>query len=344
MSSPDLEGITSATISLEDIQRSRVVQQRSNDVFRTPLIPLPNERLGVPATVSLYGKMENMQNCRSFKVRGVVHSFANGPKELQDGKLVPVTFSCGNYALAFSHILSRKGIHGKVIMPDHALARRVEEIRSFGMDTILVPLKAAKATLESLSKQEGMISLDSFDSKHCITANGSIGLEILEDCSDVDVVVVCCGGGGLLAGVSAAIKQAQDKVPSADGSGQKTRVVGVEPEGAALMHHSLKEGRPVSNSDVESVADGLSPPFIGKIGFQHVQKYVDEVVLVSDAEIIEATRALYNVGILVEPSGAAALAAVRAGKIAGLAGKKVAITLTGSNITPREICDQLSKI
>ena len=337
MSSPDLD--RSTTISLGDIQRGRIVQQNSGDVYRTPLILLPNASLGVPPTVMLYGKMENMQNFRSFKVRGVVTSVANAPKELQDGKLVPFTFSCGNYALAFSHVLSRRGIHGIVIMPDNALARRVEEVRSFGMETILVPLKAAKATVASLSKQEGMICLDSFNSKHSIAGNGSVGLEILEDCSDVDVVVVCCGGGGLLAGVSAAIKQTQEK---ASANGHSTRVVGVEPEGAPIMYLSLREGKPVSNGNVKSVAEGLSPPYVGEIGFRHVQRYVDEVVLVSDAEIIEAARALHNVGILVEPSGAAALAAVKAGKIGGIAGKKVAITLTGSNITPKEVYDQLT--
>ena len=342
MSRLDLNGTTNATISLEDILRSRAVQERSGDVFRTPLIPLPIERLGI-TNLTLYGKMENMQNCRSFKVRGVVASIVNNLKELQDGKLVAITFSCGNNALAFSKILSRRGVRGKVIMPDHALARRVEEVRSNGMDVIMTPLKAAKATFESLSSQEGMIRLDSFENQHSIAANGSIGLEILEDCSDVDVVVVCCGGGGLLGGMAAAIKQMQENASSTEGSCHKTRVVGVEPEGAALMHRSLQEGKPMSDGDVSSVAEGLSPPFIGNIVFQLVQRYVDEVVLVSDAEIIEATRALFNIGILVEPSGAAALAAVRAGKIDGLAGKKVAITLTGGNITPREFCDQLSE-
>ena len=94
----------------------------------------------------------------------------------------------------------------------------------------------------------------------------------------------------------------------------------------------------MSCGNVKSV-QGLSPPFVGEIGFHDVQRYVDEVVLVSDAEIIGAMRALYSVGILVEPSGAAALAAVKAGKISSIAGKKVAITLTGSKISPYEICD-----
>ena len=326
-------------VTLEDIQIGRVVQQSSGYVYRTPLIELANKSLGISSTVKLYGKMENMQNFRSFKVRGVVNSVANAPKELHNGKLVPFTFSCGNYAIAFAHVLSHKGIRGKVIMPNNALARRVEEVRSLGMDTILVPLMAAKATIASLSKQQGMIRLDSFNSKHCIAGNGSIGLEILEDCSDVDVVVVCCGGGGLLAGVSAAIKQTQEKVSV---TAHRTRVIGVEPEGAPVMYLSLQEGRPVSYMNAKSVAEGLSPPFVGEIGFHHAQKYVDEVVLVSDTEIIEAMQALYSVGILVEPSGAAALAAVKAGKIASIAGKKVAITLTGSNITPNEVCDHVT--
>ena len=326
-----------ATVSLADIERGRKVLQSSAHVFRTPLVSLPSERLGVPPEVILYGKMENMQNTGSFKVRGLVNMLESSPKELLDGKLVPITMSGGNFARAFSQILSQMGLHGKVVMPETVPQSRVERVKSYGMEVELHHVNKLQSTIDGYLSQGGMIYLHPFENLDLIAGHGSAGLEILEDCPDVDVVVVCCGGGGLLAGVSAAIKQAQEAAAPPGGGGQSTRVVGVEPEGAPTMYLSLQEGLAVSKGDVRSVAAGLCPPYAGENTFQHVKKYVEDVVLVSDAEIIEATRALYSVGLLVEPSGAAALAAVRAGKIGDLTGKKVVVTLSGSNITPSEL-------
>lgn len=333
-----------ATVTLQNIEKGRIVLEKSGEVFRTPLVRLPSELLGVPPGVTLYGKMENMQNTGSFKVRGLVNLLQNAPKELHDGKLKAITMSGGNFARAFSQILSQKGIRGKVVMPETVPKSRVERVKSYGMEVELCDVSRLKSTIEAHLAQGGMIYLHPFEDLDLIAGHGSIGLEILEDCPDVDVVVVCCGGGGLLAGVSTAVKQKQEAMASLPGStGHKTLVVGVEPEGAPTMYLSLQKGHAVSKGDVRSVAAGLCPPFAGENTFQHVKKYVDDVVLVSDAEIIEATRALYDVGVLVEPSGAAALAAVRAGKIADLGGKKVVVTLSGSNITPSEISNLLTK-
>lgn len=329
-----------ATVTLADIQKGRAVQQNSGHVFRTPLIRLPSERLGVPPEVTLYGKLESMQNTGSFKVRGLVNMLQNAPKELHDGKLTPITMSGGNFARAFSQILSQMGVHGKVVMPETVPKSRVERVKSYGMAVELCHVSMLEATIDAYLSQGGMIYLHPFENLDLIAGHGSAGLEILEDCPDVDVVVVCCGGGGLLAGVSTAIKQTQEASPT--GSGHSTQLFGVEPEGAPTMYLSLQEGRAVRKGDVRSVAAGLCPPFAGENTFRHIKKYVEDVVLVSDAEIIEATRALYNVGLLVEPSGAASLAAVRTGKIGDLAGKKVVITLSGSNITPGELSDLLT--
>ena len=332
-----------ATVSLADIERARKVLQSSPHVFRTPLVCLPSDRLGVPTEVTLFGKMENMQNTGSFKVRGLVNMVENSLKELLDGTLVPITMSGGNFARAFSQILSQMGLHGKIIMPETVPLSRVEKVKSYGMEVELHHVSKLQDTIDGYLSQGGMIYLHPFENSDLIAGHGSVGLEILEDCPDVDVVVVCCGGGGLLAGVSTAIKQAQEVTATpGGGSGRRTRVVGIEPEGAPTMHLSLREGLAVRKGDVRSVAAGLCPPYAGETTFQHVKKYVEDVVLVSDAEIVEATRALYSVGLLVEPSGAAALAAVRAGKIGDLAGKKVVLTLSGSNITPSEIHNLLT--
>lgn len=122
---------------------------------------------------------------------------------------------------------------------------------------------------------------------------GGLGLEILEDCPEADVLVVCCGGGGLLAGTAAAVKAAKPSI----------RVIGVEPEGAPGMYLSRRQGTPASGFPIDTIAAGLAPPFAGAITFRHVQEHVDDLVLVTDSEIRAAMRTLYeDMGQVVEPS------------------------------------------
>jgi len=162
-----------------------------------------------------------------------------------------------------------------------------------------------------------------------IAGNATMGVEILEDLSEIDIVLVCCGGGGLFSGVAAAIKLS--------GRGENIRVVGVEPEGACTMHLSLKEGRPLSKGDVKSIAAGLAPPYAGTNTYNIISKLADGVVLVSDDEIRKGVKVLYENGLVVEPSGAAAFAALKFGKISGVKGKRVVVTISGSNVSPQEM-------
>ena len=157
---------------------------------------------------------------------------------------------------------------------------------------------------------------------------------VLRSQPDIDVVVVCCGGGGLLAGIAAAIKL----------SGSSARVIGVEPTGAASMHMSCESGKAEWCPDgghTDTIAHGLAPPFAGRATFNHVKSFVDEVVLVTDEEMRVATRALFEAGVVAEVSGAAAVAAVLAGKCGDLAGKKVACTVSGRNIDIDEFGEAL---
>ena len=320
-----------ATVTLRDIQEAKGVLNQSEHVFRTPTISLPNKRLGIPEDVELFAKMENMQNTGSFKVRGFVNMLAKAPKELHNGELVPITMSAGNFAGAFSQVLSGLGIKGKILMPETAPRNRKTRVESLGMDVELHHVSKLQDAIDSHLSRGGMIYLHPYDDLDLIAGHGSAGLEILEDVPGIDVVVVCCGGGGLLAGVAAAIKQSK--------GGESIRVIGVEPEGAPTMLLSIQEGHPVRKDDVRSVAAGLCPPYAGEKTYRHVLQFVDEVVTVSDDQILDAARALYSVGILVEPSGAAALAAVKSSKIGNLENKKVVVTLSGSNITPAEVAE-----
>jgi len=157
-------------------------------------------------------------------------------------------------------------------------------------------------------------------------------VEILEECPDIDILLVCCGGGGLLSGCAAAVKL----------SGSKARVIGVEPEGAPCMYHSLKNDKPMQlqnvNRDVKStIAHGLAAPYTGPISFEHAKEFVDDIVLVSDDQLIAATRVLYDNGLLAEPSGCAGVAAIMSQKVAGAEGAKVACIVSGSNVKPSEL-------
>lgn len=153
------------------------------------------------------------------------------------------------------------------------------------------------------------------------------GFEILEDCIHADVIVVPCGGGGLLAGIATAVKL----------SGSSCRIYGVEPEAAPTMFESFRIGCPVGMDITHTVATGLCPPRAGTNTFRHCQQFVEGIFLVSDSQIIDTMWKLYNAGLLVEPSGAAALAALLYGKIPDVAGKTVVVVISGSNVTPEEL-------
>ncbi|CAH1783835.1 unnamed protein product [Owenia fusiformis] len=157
----------------------------------------------------------------------------------------------------------------------------------------------------------------------------SAGFEIIEDCPNPDVVLVCCGGGGLVAGIAAAIKLSGCR---------NTRVYGVEPEGAPTMFESYKAGHPVSWK-VKTIAAGLAPPYAGPNTYRNCKQYVDDIILVSDSEIKTAVKTLYDKGIVAEPSGSAAFAALCHDKVPDVKGKKVVCVITGSNVSPEELVE-----
>ena len=314
------------------IEAAAEVVWSSKCVVRTPLIKVDSGKFGVSPDVQLYLKLEGMQNTGSFKLRGIVNTMANlsrTDKETSSGGLV--TMSAGNYGRSFAYMCSELGVRAKVVMPLTAPQNRVDIIRSYGVDVEKLPSSEMMARVDRCVAEEGMEFMHPFDDPRLIAGHGSLGLEILEDLPDVDVVVVCCGGGGLLAGIAAALKL----------SGNEAKIFGVEPEGACTMYLSLKEGGAVSKPDAKSIAGGLAPPFAGKLTYSIVKQHVEKVVLVTDSEIIDAVRTLYQNGIVAEPSGAAALAALRCNKIGDVAGKKVVLTISGSNVSPVELSELL---
>jgi threonine dehydratase len=236
-----------------------------------------------------------------------------------------VTYSSGNHGQAVALVAQRFGIPAVVVMPETAPPIKVEGVRRYGAEVIFAGTTTLhrKARAEEELERRGLTMVPPFDDPRVIAGQGTVGLEILEQCPSVTTVFVPAGGGGLVSGVSAAIKGMRGGV----------RIVGVEPEGAAKMSRSREAGHPVTLDHVASIADGLLAVRPGDLTFEHVQTLVDDVMTVSDAQITAAVRWLFREASLVaEPSGAAAVAgALASGSTDG--GVSVAI-VSGGNVDP----------
>ncbi|XP_030630670.1 uncharacterized protein LOC115812291 [Chanos chanos] len=311
------------SITLEMLRRAReTVSSSPLAVINTPMIPWCQTTLPLNVTCNIHIKLENMQRTGSFKIRGVANQFA---KRSGGGHFV--TMSAGNYGKSFAYATKLYGTKGKVVMPETAPLSRSVLIKSFGVEVERVPTSNLMNVVNRCVREENMTLLHSYDDLDLIAGHASLGFEILEVMPNPDVVVVCCGGGGLLAGVAAAIKL----------SGcENTRIYGVEPEGACTMFKSFIEKKPVG-METKSIASGLAPPFAGTLPFELCQKFVEDIVLVSDEEIKAAVSTLYKAGLVVEPSGSAAFAAVSNHKIPDITGKNIVVILSGGNIGKDEL-------
>jgi threonine dehydratase len=270
-------------------------------------------------------KCENMQTAGAFKIRGAANMLARlRPDELARGV---ITYSSGNHGQALACAAQLLGAPAVVVMPTTAPAVKVNGTRGFGAEVVFAGSTSAerKAEAERLQHARGLVMVPPFDHPWIIAGQGTVGLEILEDCRDVHEIYVPVGGGGLLAGVAAAVKALRPA----------TRVVGVEPIGAAKMSRSLAAGAPVTLDRTASIADGLLPVRPGDLTFAHARALVDEVITVDEDGLADAIRFLAREAkILVEPSGAAGVAAVRQryGSLDALRRPIVAV-ISGGNIS-----------
>ncbi|XP_035466784.2 phenylserine dehydratase [Scophthalmus maximus] len=312
-------------VTLDLLREAReTVRSSPLGVINTPMIPWCQTTLPLHINCSVSIKLENMQRTGSFKIRGVANQFARRPL---GGHFV--TVSAGNYGKSFAYASKHYGSKGKVVMPNTAPVSRSILIQSFGVEVERVPNSSLMTVVNRCVREDNMTLLHSYDDLDLIAGHASLGMEVLEVVREPDVVVVCCGGGGLLAGVAAAIKL----------SGcEKTRIYGVEPEGACTMHKSFIEKKPVG-MDTKSIASGLAPPYAGRLPYELCQRYVEAIVLVSDEEIKAAVTVLYGSGLVVEPSGSAAFAAIVNNKIPELEGKSVVCILSGGNVGKDELAN-----
>lgn len=325
-----MSGVTATYVSLADIESA---SKRIRPTARvTPLVEVSwPESHDAP----LYLKCENFQPMGAFKIRGALNMLSQLPRE-QLARGV-ITYSSGNHGQAVALAAQKLDAPAVIVMPTTAPRVKVEGARSYGAEVIFEGTTSMDRQLraEREAATRGLTIIPPFDHSMIIAGQGTVALEILAALPDAATVVVEVGGGGLISGTSAALKQRKPSI----------RVVGVEPEGAPKMTRSLAAGKPVTLDKTASIADGLMSIRPGDLTFAHVQKYVDEVVLVPEDAIARAVAWLFrNARLVAEPSGAITTAAIMLGlgHIDRTRGPVVAI-VSGGNVEPQKYAEYISR-
>ncbi|MEO5885916.1 MAG: threonine/serine dehydratase [Candidatus Limnocylindrales bacterium] len=314
-------------VPLRDIEAAAA--RLAGVVHRTPLLASSTAGAWAGQAVGLrladdrlYLKAEQLQKTGSFKARGMTNRIATlAPEARARGA---ITLSAGNAGQAYAWAGRAAGVPVTVVMPAGAVRSKVEACLGYGARVILHGEHVGQtfAEMGRIRDAEGLTFCHPFDDPEVIAGNGTVGLELIEDLPDVDVLVVGVGGGGLISGVAAAVK----------GRHPNVRVIGVEPERSNALSLAVERGEVVTIQP-HSVADGLGAPFAGVWTLAMARRYLDGIVLLDDPTILSGLRfALERLKQVLEPAGAAALAAVLAGKVPLRDGERVAVVLSGGNV------------
>jgi threonine dehydratase len=315
---------------LVSLDRIRAARERIDGrIHRTPILSSATAARLVEAATGarigdgrLYVKAEHLQKTGSFKPRAALSKLTSLTAAERAAGVI--TLSAGNAAQAYAWAGSVEGVAVTVTMPAKAVRSKVDASREYGAEVVLHGAHVGEtiAKLQELIDERGLTYVHPFDDPEVVAGNASVGLEILEDLPDVDVVVVGVGGGGLISGVATALKESRRGI----------RVYGVEPEGSDAVSRAMKAGEVVRIEPV-SVADGLGAPFAGEWTLPICQRYLDDIVLLDDATILRGLRfAAERMKQVLEPAGAAALAAVVHGRIPIRDGERVCVIASGGNV------------
>ena len=307
-------------IRLEDVRRAaRLIEGR---VIRTPLVRSPT--FSRMAEAEVYLKLECLQMGGSFKVRGATYKVLSRRGDI--GPAGVIAASAGNHAQGVALAAKAAGLPATIVMPVWASIGKQEATRGYGAEVIL----AGGSLAESISVAQDMAGdgrafIHPYDDLEIITGQATIGLEILEDLPDPDVVIVPVGGGGLIGGIATAIKAVRPE----------TRVVGVQAAACPSALEALRAGERVAVDAKKSIADGISVKQVGEANFPIIRDKVDEVVLAEEEEISSAVLALLErKKVLAEGAGAAPLAALLGSKVSVPERSKVVLVISGGNLDP----------
>jgi threonine dehydratase len=305
-------------VELGDVEAAR--SAIGSRLHRTPV--LGSATLGEVAGGRVFLKAELFQKTGSFKPRGVLTNLAALSGEQRERGVIGI--SAGNHAQALAWGAAAERLDALVVMWQGASEAKIEATRGYGAEVDLESPGPTEAfdRLAEMVEQTGRTPVHPFDHPLTIAGQGTVGLELIEDVPDADVVLVPVGGGGLIAGIATAVK----------GLRPDARVIGVEPELSPALHGALAAGKPVPVNP-RSIADGLGAPFAGEQGFEISRELVESVVLVTEEEIEDGMRFLYaRAKLACEPAGAATTGALLAGKIPLQAGETVVAVVSGGNV------------
>jgi len=305
----DLADVQQAALRLEPV------------VHRTPVFR--SRQLDARAGSELYLKAECLQRAGAFKIRGAYNKLATlEPRERARGV---VSYSSGNHAQGVALAAQLFGVPATIFVPETILPVKRAATEAYGARIVLAGTTTEdreKAALEAAGK-EGWAVVPPYDDPDVMAGQGTVALELLQEVPDLEVIVAPIGGGGLMAGCAVAAR----------GLAPRIRVVGVESEDANDTWQSLRAGHRVRIPPPQTIADGIRALQPGELTFEVMRELVDEVVLVSDAEIVAAMRLLLErAKLLVEPTGAVALAALLFGRVPAARGRRVGIVLSGGNV------------
>lgn len=313
-------------VHLQDVEKAR--EEIRTLIHETPI--LVSELLNAAAGRQIYLKSEHLQKTGSFKIRGAT----NAVKRAERGGARFITAaSSGNHGQAVAYIAGKLGIPSVIVVPEDANRVKVAAIEAYGGQIEYCGFTSADRIprAKQLAEENSGVYIPPYDHPDIIAGQGTVGLEILEQLPDVDLIVVPVGGGGLISGILTAVKAIKPDV----------QIIGVEPETGNDTFLSMKAGKITAVVGSSSIADGLRTSQPGDLTFPILQQWVDGIVLVSEDEIKHAMQfVIERTKQLVEPSAATGVAAVLAGK-AGESHQKIVVVLSGGNIDVMELSHSL---
>jgi threonine dehydratase len=310
-----------STVTADDVRAAR--ERIAGEITATPCRRAHSSEALLDGGGRLYLKLENLHRTGSFKERGALNRLALMSEE--ERRRGVIAASAGNHAQALALHATRLGVAATVVMPEHTPLVKVGSARRYGAEVVLHGESFDDAVAEARHRRdaEGLVLVPAFDDPRIVAGQGTIGLELLEQLEAIDLVVVPIGGGGLISGIAVALKEARPAV----------RVIGVEAEAAPSARASRDAGRIVATTATDTIADGIAVKRVGEVTFPLIERYVDEIVLVSEEEIAAAVLLLLErEKTLAEGAGAAGMAALAARKVPVAAGDVAVAVIGGGNI------------
>jgi threonine dehydratase len=305
-------------LAVSRIDIERVYPIIEPHIRRTPTVTVSGADFGL-APFALTLKLEQLQHAGSFKTRG---AFTNLLTRHPPAAGV-VAASGGNHGAAVAYAAHMLGVPAHIFVPTVSSPAKIHRIRSYGAELTVIGERYADALAASVewTHTSGAMAVHAFDQVETLAGQGTVALEFSQQAPDLDVVLVAVGGGGLIGGIAAFYES-------------RTRVIAVEPEGAPTLADALKAGHPVDAPAGSVAADSLAPKQVGALMFPIAQAHIERVVLVTDAAILAAQRALWDVlRIVVEPGGCTAFSALFSGAYKPTAGEHVGVVISGANTT-----------